>query len=193
MGARTPGVYRQMPAASARLIGGEGVAPQVALSINKKRAEEEMQELNNRLRTVVETVAEGITLRDANGHFLIFNSRMQEITGYTMEEANAAIDFTALLYPDTEARREAVDGVNDIPATGFSVAPVSISVSGFMGLELESRSWCGHRCWLLPARCLSGPVARQKRQPYRTNAITAPHPPKTARRAPGRRFSSDSR
>ncbi len=98
----------------------EAVAPQVALSINKKRAEEEMQELNNRMRTVVETVAEGITLRDANGRFLIFNSRMQEITGYTMEEANATDDFTALLYPDAEARREAVEGVNDILATGFS-------------------------------------------------------------------------
>jgi PAS domain-containing protein len=39
----------------------EAVAPQIALSINKKRAEEEMQALNRRLRTVVETVADGIT------------------------------------------------------------------------------------------------------------------------------------
>jgi two-component system, sensor histidine kinase and response regulator len=97
----------------------EAVAPQVALSINKKRAEEEMQELNNRLRTVVETVAEGITLSDANGKFLIFNTHMQEITGYTIEEANACKDFSTLLYPDPDAYRHATRSLNDILVTGF--------------------------------------------------------------------------
>jgi two-component system, sensor histidine kinase and response regulator len=97
----------------------EAIAPQVALSVNKKRAEEEMQELNNRLRTVVETVAEGITLSDASGKFLIFNTHMQEITGYTIEEANASKDFNSLLYPDPDAYRHATRSLNDILVTGF--------------------------------------------------------------------------
>ena len=98
----------------------EAIAPQVALSINKKRAEEEMQELNNRLRTVVETVADGITLSDVNGKFLIFNSHMQEITGYTIDEANASPDFPALLYPDPKAYHDAVANLNDTLMAGFS-------------------------------------------------------------------------
>jgi two-component system, sensor histidine kinase and response regulator len=96
----------------------EAIAPQVALSINKKRAEQEMQELNNRLRTVVETVADGITLSDATGKFLVFNTHMQEITGYTIDEANACKDFNALLYPDPETYRNATRSLNDILVTG---------------------------------------------------------------------------
>jgi PAS domain S-box-containing protein len=98
----------------------EAVAPQIALSINKKRAEEEMQALNRRLRTVVETVADGITLSDANGKFLIFNSHMQEITGYTIDDANASPDFNALLYPDPTAYREAIENLNGSLVAGFS-------------------------------------------------------------------------
>jgi two-component system, sensor histidine kinase and response regulator len=97
----------------------EAVAPQVALSINKKRAEQEMQELNNRLRTVVETVADGITLSDASGKFLIFNTHMQEITGYTIDEANACADFNALIYPDPQAYRHVMRSLSDILVTGF--------------------------------------------------------------------------
>jgi two-component system, sensor histidine kinase and response regulator len=97
----------------------EAIAPQIALSINRKRAEQEMQELNNRLRTVVETVAEGITLSDATGKFLIFNTHMQEITGYTIDEANACRDFNALLYPDPETYQQATRSLNDILVTGF--------------------------------------------------------------------------
>jgi PAS domain S-box-containing protein len=98
----------------------EAVAPQVALSINKKKAEEEMQELNNRLRTVLETVADGITLSDVHGRFLIFNSHMQEITGYTIEEANTSPDFNALLYPDPAAYRDTVETLNESLVAGFS-------------------------------------------------------------------------
>jgi PAS domain S-box-containing protein len=96
------------------------ISSRVATSIERKRAEEEMRELNDRLRTVVETVGEGITLSDAAGHFLIFNSRMEAITGYTRKEANASTDFSGLLYPDNEAHQCALDGLRVLLETGFS-------------------------------------------------------------------------
>ena len=78
----------------------ELVSVQVALSIERKRAEVEMQALNHRLSTVLEMVGEGITLSDHQGKYLIFNRTMQELTGYTMEEANAVEDFCSLLSPE---------------------------------------------------------------------------------------------
>ncbi len=96
------------------------ISSQVAMSIERKRADEEMRVLNDRLRTVVETVGEGITLSDATGHFLIFNSRMEAITGYTRKEANASSDFSALLYPGKETHQDALDGLKELLETGFS-------------------------------------------------------------------------
>ena len=96
------------------------ISSQVAMSIERKRADEEMRVLNDRLRTVVETVGEGITLSDASGHFLIFNSRMEAITGYTRKEANASTDFSGLLYPGKEAHQDALDGLKELMEAGFS-------------------------------------------------------------------------
>ncbi|HIK28732.1 MAG: PAS domain S-box protein [Oscillatoriaceae bacterium SKW80] len=66
----------------------------------RKQAERVMKESAERMLTVIETVGEGITLSDEFGHFSIFNSKMQEITGYTLEEANRCENFLALLYPE---------------------------------------------------------------------------------------------
>lgn len=68
----------------------------------QKEAERTIQESAQRLSTVIETVGEGITLRDEKGKFYIFNSQMQKITGYTLEEANRCEDFFALLFPNRE-------------------------------------------------------------------------------------------
>jgi PAS domain S-box-containing protein len=61
---------------------------------NKNAGEIEQQFLK-----VVQMVSEGITLSDENGFFEIFNSQMEELTGYSMQEANDASDFNKLLYP----------------------------------------------------------------------------------------------
>ncbi len=66
----------------------------------RKQAERVMKESAERMLTVIETVGEGITLSDEFGRFSIFNSKMQEITGYTLEEVNRCENFLALLYPD---------------------------------------------------------------------------------------------
>jgi len=56
----------------------------------------------------------GITASDKNGHFEIFNSKMQAITGYTLEQANACGDFSRLIYPDPLERQEALERLNEI-------------------------------------------------------------------------------
>lgn len=65
-----------------------------------KDAKETVQELAQRLLTIIETVGEGITLIDPSGYFSVFNSQMQEITGYSRSEANRCENFWALLYPE---------------------------------------------------------------------------------------------
>jgi len=67
----------------------EAVAPQVALSINKKRAEEEMQELNNRLRTVsraVEQSPASIVVTDLEGTIEYVNPKFEQASGYSAAE-----------------------------------------------------------------------------------------------------------
>ncbi|PPT10623.1 Circadian input kinase A [Geitlerinema sp. FC II] len=85
---------------------------------DRKLAEEDLQTLAQRLLTVIETVGEGITLSDEAGTFGIFNQKMEDITGYSLAEANADPplgarspvpgtdgthhSFLATLYPDPE-------------------------------------------------------------------------------------------
>ena len=56
----------------------------------------------------------GITISDKNGHFEIFNSKMQAITGYTPEQVNACGDFSRVIYPDPLERQEALERLNEI-------------------------------------------------------------------------------
>ncbi|GAK51088.1 PAS/PAC sensor hybrid histidine kinase [Candidatus Moduliflexus flocculans] len=70
----------------------------------RKRQEQALAHAMMRLQSVIETVAEGITLSDEQGNFLIFNSKMTEISGYTKEEANQANDFLTRLYPEPSAQ-----------------------------------------------------------------------------------------
>ncbi|MFH1201529.1 MAG: PAS domain-containing sensor histidine kinase [Candidatus Omnitrophota bacterium] len=63
---------------------------------------------------VFDVMAIGITASDKNGHFEIFNSKMQAITGYTLEQANTCGDFSRLIYPAPLERREALERLNEI-------------------------------------------------------------------------------
>jgi two-component system, sensor histidine kinase and response regulator len=112
----------------------ELVSAQVALSIERKRAEVEMQALNRRLSTVLEMVGEGITLSDENGKLLIFNRMMQHITGYSMEEAAAEKDFHGRLAVE-------VQDVEGAPRVNFSQP----EGGAFQDVELVIRSKSGQR------------------------------------------------
>ncbi|GAK54977.1 signal transduction histidine kinase [Candidatus Vecturithrix granuli] len=80
----------------------------------RRRAETEIQAIAQRFQTVIETVGEGITLSNDAGYFEIFNSEMQEISGYTRSEANSDSDFLARLYPLPSERQKAIDGMQEV-------------------------------------------------------------------------------
>jgi PAS domain S-box-containing protein len=81
---------------------------------------EAIQTISQRLQTIIDKIEDGITLSDTKGKFELFNSRMQEITGYTMEEANRSSNFTTLLYPDVQEQKKALDTINETTKKGFS-------------------------------------------------------------------------
>jgi PAS domain S-box-containing protein len=80
------------------------------------------------LETVINSVQEGITFCNAGGRFEVFNQRMAEITGYTMEEANRSEDFFRLIYPDHDDRQKALDGAKVVMAQqGAHVSETTIT------------------------------------------------------------------
>ena len=95
-----------------------GVIEYVRDISDRRKTEEEIKEVVTRMGTVIERVDEGITLSDMNGHFLIFNSKMGEITGYTMQEANASNDFLGFLCLDPGAHRSAACRLGEVIEKG---------------------------------------------------------------------------
>jgi len=89
--------------------------------------EQGLADSRQRLQTVVDTAGEGITFSDERGHFEVFNRAMEQITGYTHAEANAAKDFSRLLYPEEEDRQRALDGLKELLAKG-SMREVETSI-----------------------------------------------------------------
>lgn len=77
----------------------------VTLDITERKQQEQaILDMVQRLQATIETIAEGITLSDEEGSFVIYNSKMEEITGYSREDANHASDFLTLLHPDPAVR-----------------------------------------------------------------------------------------
>ncbi len=94
------------------LPDGRRLVISIASDITKRKAaEKEVQESAWRLNMVIERAGNGITVSDPLGHFEIFNSKMQEVTGYTIDEANSSGDFSSVLYPDADERRKAIEGL----------------------------------------------------------------------------------
>ena len=75
-------------------------------------------ESEERLRTVLTSIKEGITFSDDSGHFSIFNSGMEALTGYTIIEANNSQDFTNFLYPDRFEHDKALQRLQQLQDTG---------------------------------------------------------------------------
>ncbi len=89
----------------------------------RKKTEETLEIAARRFQTVLETIEDGITLGDAAGRFEIFNSKMEELTGYSKADANASNDFLHLLYPNQPdyyralfhlQKLQQISGVHDI-------------------------------------------------------------------------------
>ncbi len=80
--------------------------------------EKDQIEIEQALLTVVNTVSEGITFSDESGFFEVFNPRMEELTGYSMKEANDAPDFNRLMYPGEDEYRRSLNAQKELIATG---------------------------------------------------------------------------
>ncbi|NUN65743.1 PAS domain S-box protein [Pseudanabaena biceps] len=72
------------------------------------KSTQRLLESEERLRTVLTSIKEGITFSDDSGYFAIFNEGMENLTGYTITEANGSHDFTSFLYPDPREQSKAL-------------------------------------------------------------------------------------
>ncbi len=77
----------------------------------QKIAELTLKNSEEKLQTIIETVTEGITLSDISGYFEIFNSKMEEITEYSIQEANETDLFINKLYP---SRKKTLQYLKDL-------------------------------------------------------------------------------
>jgi len=75
---------------------------------------EKLKASDKRFRRILKTIREAVTISDENGHFYVYNSAMEKLTGYSKEEANACPDFIGLLYPEPKDRSAAFQGITEI-------------------------------------------------------------------------------
>ncbi|MFP4059656.1 MAG: PAS domain S-box protein [Bacteroidales bacterium] len=70
--------------------------------------------------TIVKNMGEGVSVSDDNGYFLVFNPRLEEITGYSRDEANQFREklFLDALYPDKKLREKVAEHISNIPENG---------------------------------------------------------------------------
>lgn len=99
----------------------------------QKQFEEEITSRQQQLDTVISTVDEGITLSDGYGIFEIFNTKMEELTGYTKEEANTG-EFTKLLYPDPAEQQKGLDRLGEVVEKGY-IQDVETTIKTKSGVE----------------------------------------------------------
>ncbi len=83
-----------------------GVIAIVRNITEREKAGRALKESEEKFRTIIKTINEGITLSDMSGHFEIYNSKMEEITGYTKQESNEIKFFLAKLYPSFSQRKK---------------------------------------------------------------------------------------
>jgi PAS domain S-box-containing protein len=94
----------------------------------RKMAEQEASDLAGKLKMVLETVDAGIAFSDISGKFEIFNSKMVDLTGYTIEEANLFPDFTSTFIPDIAERKMVLDGFQTASENG-SVHDIEVVIT----------------------------------------------------------------
>lgn len=112
------------------------------LSRRRHALARKLQRSEQRVQTVINSIQEGITFSDEDGTFEIFNHQMEELTGYSMEEANRAGDFSRLIYPDPEDHRKALDGLQIVikrPGTHSSETTITTKSGAKRILRISSQ------------------------------------------------------
>lgn len=104
-------------------------------------------------QAILDSVNDGVTLCDITGYFEIFNARMEELTGYSKEEANQHKDFQFVLYPDPKHYHQAIMRMAAITASGEPQSSIT-TIHTKEGRErtlavYTSRVECGQQEWLL--------------------------------------------
>jgi len=87
----------------------EYVSSQIAMAIERKQAEEGLRNVSQRLTAVIEAVQDGLTLCDDEGRFVIYNSKMKDITGFSVEEVPGCQTLINLLQPDPDRRTKVLE------------------------------------------------------------------------------------
>jgi PAS domain S-box-containing protein len=82
-------------------------------------AERELRASEERLRTILLSMKQGVTFSDRRGYFQIFNPQMEELTGYSKAEANACGDFMRLLYPDYKDYQQGMQRLHELEYRRF--------------------------------------------------------------------------
>ena len=120
-----------------------------------KKSQREFEEEILASHILIDNINIGLSLSDKRGRFVIFNTPMQEITGYTMEEINKK-GLDVLLYPNPQDHREALNRLSKITTQkGISnidtkikakdgsekVVSVSTSLINYKGSEMFLSVW----------------------------------------------------
>lgn len=85
------------------LEGMESIANAIALGIKRKRAERELQESEERYRSLSEAMPQMVWVTNADGEHVYYNHRWYEYTGLS-EEESMGFGFTKALHPDDKER-----------------------------------------------------------------------------------------
>ena len=86
----------------------------------KEKIEEGIAESERKLLDILNSVSEGITLCDKSGFFEVYNSRMADLTGYSMKEANDNPDFNRLLSPTEDEYQRVLSKQKELCAAGIA-------------------------------------------------------------------------
>ncbi len=86
-----------------------GVAWQTAVSITNAMSFERLRESKERYRVSIEYAPYGILVIDPNGTFLVFNSQLEALSGYSKEEIKDVPTWFMKVYPNEEYRRAVIE------------------------------------------------------------------------------------
>jgi PAS domain S-box-containing protein len=89
----------------------QAVANVLATVIERKRAEEALRQSEERYRTLVERVPDGVYRSTPEGKFIDINPAMVKMLGYESKEELMAIDIPTQLYFDPKEREFAVESL----------------------------------------------------------------------------------
>lgn len=92
---------------------------QLQREISERKTIEKILRLEEeKLRTVLNSIHEGITLSDKEGNFLIYNSEMERLTGFSQEDARGTNNFHHLIHREDADREKALEVLQSLTTPG---------------------------------------------------------------------------